>query len=102
MHEVPTIAFVAPDGDVRINFGVFAGREAPPAEIEDLARAVLADQPSVTIVAEHRYVVDREMEASVHQIRIEAEDGDTDALLTQAERWAQECIAERHAEVSEA
>jgi hypothetical protein len=56
----------------------------------------------VTIVAEQRYVVDREMEASVHQIRIEAQDGDTDALLDRAERWAQACIAERHAEVSEA
>ena len=102
MQEIPTVAFVAPDGDIRINFGVFAGRDATAAEIDDLARAVLVDRGSVTIVAEQRYVVDRDMEASVHQIRIETQDGDTDALLDRAERWAQACIAERHAEVSEA
>ena len=98
---MPSIAFVAPDGDIRINFGVFAGRDATPAEIDELARAILADQLAVTIVAEQRYIVDRGMEASVHQIRIERGDADPEALLAHAERWAQACIAERHAEISE-
>lgn len=101
MQEVPTIAFIAPDGDIRINFGMYAGREATPAEIDELARWLLDDRPAVTIVAEQRYVVDRETEASVHQIRIEANGGDATALLERAERWAQACIAERHADVSE-
>jgi len=102
VQELAPIAFISGDGDVRVNFGVFAGRDATPAEIDDLARAILADQPSVTIVAEQRYVVDRTTEASVHQIRIEVGDGDPEALLGHAERWAEACVAERHAEISEA
>lgn len=101
VQELAPIAFVSPDGDVRVNFGVFAGRDATPAEIDELARAILADQPSVTIVAEQRYIVDREMEASVHQIRIEAGGADPEALLAHAERWANACVADRHAEISE-
>jgi len=51
------------------------------------------------VVAENRVVVDREMEASVHQIRIEAGDADPAELLPLAEQWASACIAERHAEI---
>lgn len=51
------------------------------------------------MVAENRVVVDREMEASVHQIRIEAGDADPAVLLPLAEQWASACIAERHAEI---
>ena len=99
MQELAPIAFVSDDGDIRVNFGVFAGREATAAEIDELARALLAEVESVTIVAEQRYIVDREMEASVHQIRIEPGDGDVAALVAIAATWAEDCINERHAEV---
>jgi len=101
VQDLAPIAFVAPDGDIRVNFGMFAGRDATAAEIDELARAILADQQTVTIVAEQRYIVDREMEASVHQIRIEVGDGDAGALLAHAERWAQACVDDRHAEITE-
>ena len=42
------------------------------------------------------------MEASVHQIRIELDDEDPQRPLLIAERWAEACVAERHAEITEA
>lgn len=102
MQELAPIAFVADDGDIRVNFGVFAGREATQAEIDELARSLLDELDSVTIVAERRTIVDREMEASVHQVRIELGDSDPARPLLIAEQWAKACIAERHVEVSEA
>ena len=76
MQKLPSIAFVADDGDIRVNFGMYAGREATQAEIDDLARTLLEEVQAVTIVAEQRYLVDRETEAAVHQIRIQQEGGD--------------------------
>ena len=73
MQDVAQIAFLDDDGDIRVNFGMFAGREATQAEIDDLAHDLLVEVSSITIVAEHRTVADRDMEASVHQIRIELE-----------------------------
>jgi len=97
--QIPApIAFVAADGDVLINFGIFAGREVTAAEIEELARALLGYVESVTVVAENRFVADRDTEALVHQIRIEAGDGDAAQLLPIAERWASACVAERPTE----
>jgi hypothetical protein len=101
MQELPSIAFVADDGDIRVNFGMYAGREATQAEIDDLARTLLDEVHAVTIVAEQRYLVDHETEAAVHQIRIQREGGDEQALLGHAERWARACVADRHAEISE-
>ena len=101
MQGVAPIAFVDDEGDIRVNFGVFAGREATQAEIDDLAHTLLAELDSVTIVAEQRTVADRDMEASVHQIRIELADGESERPRLIAERWAQACIADRHAEITE-
>lgn len=102
MQEVAPIAFVDDAGDVRINFGMFAGREATQAEIDELARALLDEVEAVTIVAEQRTIADHEMEASIHQIRIELdENADHDGPRAVAERWAEACIAERHAEITE-
>jgi hypothetical protein len=53
----------------------------------------------VTVVSENRFVVDREMEASVHQIRIETGSTDPAEILPVAEQWASACIADRHAEL---
>ena len=53
--EPSTIAFAVhehepPALEVRINFGIFAGREATPAEIDELATQVLEKVGSVSIV----------------------------------------------------
>ena len=53
-------------------------------------------------VAEQRTIADREMEASVHQIRIELSEDDPQRPLLNAEQWAAACVAERHAEITEA
>jgi hypothetical protein len=117
MSTKPAIAFAVhehepPALEVRVNFGIFAGREATPAEIDDLASSLLEQVGAVSIVAEDRHEIDGHSEASIHQVRIEI---DRDALPTDrqqleelgvrvvvaAEQWAAACIAERHAEISE-
>ena len=98
-QDLAPIAFVAEDGDIRINFGMFAGREATASEIDELAHTLLAEVPDVTIVAERHYVVDREMEAAVHQIRVEPGSGDPRPLLALCAEWAEARISERHAEL---
>lgn len=101
MQELAPIAFLDDDGDIRVNFGMFAGREATQAEIDDLAKDLLSEIDAVTIVSEQRTVADREMEASVHQIRIELDESDdSQRPLLIAERWAEACVAERHSEFS--
>ena len=67
--------------------------------------------PEVSIVSEERHEIDREVEVSVHQVRVEIaadavpEDADAAALAARvtmlAERWAESCISERRAEISE-
>ena len=86
MQDLAQIAFLDDDGDIRVNFGMFAGRDATQAEIDELAHELLAELDTITIVAEQRTVADREMEASVHQIRIEL--GDQDAQPLAADRKA--------------
>jgi hypothetical protein len=101
-----------PGLEIRVNFGIFAGREATPAELDELARELLPDVGEVTVVAEQRHEVSEESEASLHQVRVEVsgERLPTDLeeleeletrLLAGAERWARVCIADRHAELTE-
>ena len=66
-----TRTFAPPALEIRVNFGVFAGREATPAEIEDLATALLDKVTEVAIVSEERHEMSSHSEASVHQVRIE-------------------------------
>ena len=98
--------------EIRINFGVFAGREATHAELDDLAQALLPEVGEVSVVAENRHEVGRESEASVHQVRVEIaleelpaataeREGLAEHLVAIAEDWAEACIADRHAEVAE-
>lgn len=117
MSANPAIAFAVhehepPALEVRVNFGMYAGREATAAEIDDLATTLLEQVGAVSIVSEERHEIDDHSEASIHQVRIEI---DKDALPTDrqqleelgvrvivaAEQWAAACIADRHAEVSE-
>ena len=95
--------------EIRVNFGVFAGRDATPAEIDRLAEWLLDEVDDVSIIAEERHEIDANVEASVHQVRIEvAADringnrAEVEArILERAEHWARQCVAERHADVSE-
>jgi hypothetical protein len=101
MQDLAPIAFLDDDGDIRVNFGMFSGREATQAEIDDLARTLLDEVSAVTIVAEQRTIADRDMEASVHQIRVELDEGaDPQRPLLISQQWAQACVAERHSEFS--
>jgi hypothetical protein len=105
----PQLAFVSrPRSEkskvvVRVNFGVFTGREATPAEIDRLAEWLLDRVDHVTIVSEAHHEIAARSEAAVHQVRIEVTGAD-DApdsleqwLVDRAELWARECIAERKA-----
>jgi predicted anti-sigma-YlaC factor YlaD len=101
-----------PHLEIRINFGVFAGREATPAELDELGRVVIAEVGHVTLVSEHRHELGGQTETSLHQVRmdvprevlpndvVEAE-WTRDRLVRIAERWARSCIDARHAEVIE-
>jgi hypothetical protein len=115
MRVEPQLAFcvreVEPPGvEVRVNFGVFAGRRATPAEIDELAKTLLPKVGEVSIVAEERHAIGEASEASLNQIRIEVspehlpdDEHELDELcgrlVESAERWAHDCIAERHAEI---
>lgn len=114
--EESTLAFAVhehepPGLEVRVNFGMFAGREATPAEIDELATQLLAKVPTVSIVAEERHEIDSHSEAAVHQVRIEVGADSLPAdqrsreefagrLIETAERWAHACIADRSVEVT--
>lgn len=103
------IAFLSEPGEapleVRINFGIFAGRHATPAEIDALARTLLPLLDQVTVVVEERHEITQGSEVSVSSVRVELPEGlsvaDGEALVERCERWAHSCIAERHAGVSE-
>ena len=91
-----------PPFEVRVNFGIYAGRNVTPAEIDDLARRLLPEIGEVTIVAEDRHDVSERSETSLHQVRIELpDDAETDRIVPLVEEWAEACIAERHADVAE-
>ena len=95
-HDEPAL-------EVRVNFGVFAGRHATPAEIDDLARALRGLVPSFSVVSEERHEFGGSVEAALHQVVIEVPReqaaGDPDVLAEQvvlaANGWAIDCIASR-------
>src|SRR5438445_8664521 len=115
--QEPRIAFAvrtqeSPAIEIRVNFGVFAGREATPAEIDRLAEWLLDEVGEVSIISEERHEIDAHVEASVHQVRIEvaadrvpADDAERrvieERILERAEHWAHICVAERHAEIAD-
>ncbi len=107
-----TGTFEPPALEIRVNFGVFAGREATPAEIDQLAADLLDKVGEVAIVAEDRHQISEHSEAGLHQVRIEVPSDELPddehqldefrgRLIETAERWARECIAERHIELSD-
>jgi len=100
---------VTPTIEIRVNFGIFAGRTVTAAEIDRLAQWLLDDVEAVSILSEERHEIGKTAEASAHQVRIEIAETDipaTDAesleklekkLLERIDYWARTCIAERHA-----
>jgi hypothetical protein len=93
-----------PGVEVRVNFGVFAGRHATPAEIDELAMALRELAPSFAIVSEERHEFGDAVEAAVHQVVIEVHqehggvepDEMGEQIVLIANNWALECIASRH------
>ena len=100
---------VTPTIEIRVNFGIFAGRTVTSAEIDRLALWLLDDVEAVSILSEERHEIGKGAEASAHQVRIEIAETDiptTDAdsleklekkVLERTDYWARTCIAERHA-----
>ena len=116
-YREPHLVFAAPDAphaalELCVNFGVFAGREATPAELETLGHELLEKVESVSIVAERHYEIGSDAEAAVHQVRVAVPDEALPPehelrelrgrLLEVTERWARLCIADRHEEIVEA
>src|SRR5262245_54994401 len=115
MRVEPQLAFcvreVEPPGvEVRVNFGVFAGRRATPAEIDELAAVLLPKVGDVSIVAEERHEIGEGSEASLNQVRIEVapeqlpdDEHELDMLcghlVEAAESWARDCIADRSTQI---
>ena len=117
MVSEPPIAFVFARDDVgleiRVSFGIFAGRDVTPAELHELGRSVVLEVSPAAVVAENRHQMGGgEIEAALHQVRVEvpgwALPTDSDALDHLRERlvdltslWARTCIEHRHSEVIE-
>ena len=117
MQPEPGIAFATrthepPGLEIRINFGMYAGREATPAEIDELGKELLTRVREVSIISEERHEIADSSEVQLHQVRIEVSHEDLRGgereldelrgrLLEVSERWAQACIAERHADIAE-
>ena len=111
----PALAFIAtPEAqaglEIRVNFGVFAGRDATAAEIDDLARTLIPEVGEVTIIAEQRHELSEDVEASLHQVRVEVGDEQlpdgldemeslSERLLGACDTWARRAINARHVEV---
>jgi hypothetical protein len=110
-----SLAFVGapqprPGLEIRVNFGLFAAREATPSEIDELAKELLDEIADVTIVAEQRHELSADAEASIHQVRVAIDDAQlpddpdelellTDRLVAACDGWARRAIDARHIEV---
>jgi hypothetical protein len=101
-----------PGLELRVNFGVFAGRDATAAELEELAKLLVPQVGEVSLVSEERHEIADGTEVVLHQVRIEVppdrvpDEEDVraeleDKLVATAEFWTRSCVADRHAEISE-
>lgn len=97
-HDPPAL-------EVRVNFGLLAGRAATPAEIDRLADLLLDEVADVSIVSEERHEIGHGVEASVHLVRVELpfalEDGRAERIVERCDHWARICASERHLDVAE-
>jgi hypothetical protein len=116
MQVENVIAFAAeqePAGlEIRINFGVFAGRDATSAEFEELGKLLVPEVGEVSIVGEQRHEISEDAEVVLHQVRVSVspeivpdDPGERkelcERLVTLAEIWARQCINERRAEIAD-
>jgi hypothetical protein len=116
MQVEQAIAFAAeqePSGlEIRVNFGVFAGRDATTAELDELGKLLLPEAGEISVVGEERHELSDGTEAVLHQVRVavppESVPLDRNEkrtfcgrLVGLAEIWARRCINERHAEITE-
>ncbi|MDX6465308.1 MAG: hypothetical protein QOI27_348 [Gaiellaceae bacterium] len=104
----PAVAFSVPPHEepvveVRVNFGVYAGRNATPAEIDDLAHLLRDEATQFTITVEERHEFGNDRETSLRQVVVEVDRqsaGDdpgalTERIVAKANEWASACIASR-------
>jgi hypothetical protein len=112
----PRIAFSVtsherPGLEVLVNFGIFAGREATAAEIDELAAELVAEARQLAIVSEQRYEFDERTEVQLHQVRVAVpadlvptDTGEVERLreliVSRTEHWARQCAERRHAELA--
>jgi hypothetical protein len=98
----PELVFISagPDGmaELVVNFGVYSGRQATPAEVERLARLLLEDVAAVEILCEQRYEFTQDAEATVFRVRVIVPGAGQRAgeLRDAVAAWAEECIEERY------
>jgi hypothetical protein len=116
MQVENAIAFVTgheqPGLEIRVNFGVFAGRDATSAELENLGKLLVPEAGAASIVGEERHEMSDGVEVVLHQVRVAIApdqvpaDGNKrralcDRLVGLCEIWARRCIQERHADITE-
>jgi hypothetical protein len=116
MQVENVIAFVTEDDpaglEIRVNFGVFAGRDATSAELEELGKLLVPEAGEISIVGEQRHEMSEDAEVVLHQVRVSVsrenvpEDAEErkefrERLVTLAEIWARQCINERSSEISD-
>ena len=98
--------------EIRVNFGVFAGRDATSAEVEELGKLLVPEAGEVSIVGEQRHEISEDAEVVVHQVRVSVSPENVpdapaerkefrERLVTLAEIWARQCINERCSEISD-
>jgi hypothetical protein len=98
--------------EIRVNFGVFAGRDATSAELEDLGKLLVPEAGEISIVGEERHEMAEEAEVVLRQVRVVLAPEQVPAdraerqelcqrLITLAEIWVRQCIAERRAEIAD-
>jgi len=98
--------------EIRVNFGVFAGRDASTAELEELGKLLVPEAGEVSIVGEERHEMSEEAEVVLRQVRVaiapdhvpddrEERRAFCERLVGLAEIWARRCIHERHGEITE-
>ena len=99
-----TVAFLRPGSggspEVVVNFGPLTGREATLAEIDRLARRLLAVASRVRVHAVRTHDMTPETETIVHQVVAEATAAAShgDRLRDICEDWAVDCAEERSLE----
>jgi hypothetical protein len=100
-----------PEIEIRVNFGIFAGREATEAEIDDLASELLQVVRHASVVAMRQHELAEGSGAAVHQVEVAVDVSDAlepasreelaDRLRDVVDGWARRCIELRHADVTD-